>query len=427
MTTTGFDTLNLVEPLRRALRAENYEHPTPIQEQAIPMLLEGCDLMGCAQTGSGKTAAFALPILQRLSQNRVRPANKTARALLLAPTRELANQIAESFKVYGRHLGLKQAVVYGGVGKGDQINALSRGVDILIATPGRLLDLEGEDFVRLDKVEIFVLDEADRMLDTGFLPDIRKIIAMIPSKRQSLFFSATLSGEILTLARSMLLQPRHVSITPEVQAAPLIDQRVLFVDREKKTDLLVNLLEDENISRALVFTRTKHRANHLAHQLEKSRIKTDAIHGNKTQAARQKALDDFHSGRIRVLVATDIAARGIDVDDISHVINYELPNEPQNYLHRIGRTARAGKSGTAVSFCDATESGYLHDIERFIRHDVPVMLDHPFHSPFAAMAKPIASGSAGGKESRAGGSSNSRSWKGRRPGGKSYAFRSRRP
>jgi len=378
MQTLSFEALDLIEPIKRALVAQNYTVPTPIQQQAIPLLLAGHDLMGSAQTGSGKTAAFALPILQHLALHRRQPQRTAARTLILAPTRELVGQIAESFAVYGKYLGLRQAVVYGGVGKQGQIRALQRGVDVLTATPGRLLDLLGDGVLRLDRVEIFVLDEADRMLDMGFIPAIRRIIAELPSPRQSLFFSATLPPEAVSLARSMLVEPRHVAVAREVDQAPEIDQHVLFVERENKTALLMSLLEDRAIRRVLVFTRTKHRANRLSQALVKASIRSDCLHGNKSQSARQQALAAFHAGRIRVLVATDIAARGIDVEDISHVINYELPNEPESYVHRIGRTARAGKSGTALSFCDPSENDYLRQIERLLKRRMSVMKDHRF-------------------------------------------------
>jgi ATP-dependent RNA helicase RhlE len=399
----NFDTLNLIEPIHRALRAQNYSVPTPIQTQVIPLLLAGHDLMASAQTGSGKTAAFALPMLQKLDADRKRPGPKTVRALVLAPTRELAAQIFESFGDYGRFLAIKKAVVYGGVGKKPQIDAIAQGIDVLVATPGRLLDLHGERRVRLDAVEIFVLDEADRMLDMGFIPDVRRIIDLLPKQRQSLFFSATLPGEVRRLAQSMLTDPRHVAIVPETGFTPRIEQRVLFVDKESKTPLLLSLLQDPSIERALVFTRTKHRANRLAEQLQKGRIKADAIHGNKTQSARERALEEFHSGKIRVLVATDIAARGIDVDDISHVINFELPNEPESYVHRIGRTARAGKAGVAISFCDESESGFLRDIERLLEQSVPVGRNHPFHSASAAAVRPEVFAKTGGRRSPGGG------------------------
>ena len=399
----NFDALNLIEPLHRALRAQNYTVPTPVQSLAIPILLAGHDLMASAQTGSGKTAAFALPMLQKLEAQRRRPGPKGVRALVLAPTRELAAQIYESFGDYGRFLGIKKAVVYGGVGKKPQIDALAPGVDVLVATPGRLLDLYGEHRLRLEAVEIFVLDEADRMLDMGFIPDVRRIIELLPKKRQSLFFSATLPEEVRRLAASMLSEPKQVAVAPDSGQTPRIEQRVLFVDKESKTPLLLNLLEDPAIQRALVFTRTKHRANRLAEQLQKGRIKADAIHGNKTQSAREHALEQFISGQIRVLVATDIAARGIDVDDISHVINFELPNEPESYVHRIGRTARAGKAGVAISFCDESESGYLRDIERLLDHSVPVARNHPFHSTVAAAVRPEVFARTGGRRSPTGG------------------------
>ena len=380
----NFDELNLIEPLHRALRTQNYTVPTPIQTLAIPILLAGHDLMASAQTGSGKTAAFALPMLQKLDADRKRPGPRTVRSLVLAPTRELAAQIYESFGDYGRFLGIKKAVVYGGVGKKPQIDAIAPGIDVLIATPGRLLDLYGERRVRLDAVEIFVLDEADRMLDMGFIPDVRRIIDLLPKRRQSLFFSATLPGG------SAAPGPEHAH-RPEARGrgagdrahAPHRAARA-FRGQGVQDPAAVEPPGGPGIERALVFTRTKHRANRLAEQLQKGRIKADAIHGNKTQSARERALEDFISGKIRVLVATDIAARGIDVDDISHVINFELPNEPQSYVHRIGRTARAGKAGVAISFCDESESGYLRDIERLLDQSVPVSRNHPFHSASAA-------------------------------------------
>jgi ATP-dependent RNA helicase RhlE len=378
MHTMDFAGLELIEPILRALKGQEYTVPTPIQEQAIPPLLAGHDLMGSAQTGSGKTAAFALPILQHLTLRRQAPQRNSPRALILAPTRELAAQIADSFSTYGKYLGLRLATVYGGVGKQGQVTALSRGVDILIATPGRLLDLLGDGALRLQRIEIFVLDEADRMLDMGFLPDVKRIIERLPSKRQSLFFSATMPPEAVRLARSMLVRPKHVAVAPEVDQAPAIEHRVLFVDQANKAALLMSLLEDGAINRALVFTRTKHRANRLSQQLVRNRIHADCLHGNKSQSARQRALAAFHEGRIRVLVATDIAARGIDVDDISHVINFELPNEPESYVHRIGRTARAGKAGIALSFCDPSENAYLRQIEKAVHQRMHVVGDHPY-------------------------------------------------
>ena len=373
MSIVSFADLDLIDPIQRAVRAENYTTPTPIQAQAIPHLLRGRDLMGCAQTGTGKTAAFALPILQRLS-NSARPLRpRSPRALILTPTRELAAQIRDSFVVYGRHLSLSGAVIYGGVRQNPQVQALSRGVDILVATPGRLLDLMGQGHLRLSNVEIFVLDEADRMLDMGFLPDVRKAIAALPKKRQTLFFSATMPATVIRLARSLLANPVRVSVAPKRPTAENIEENVMFVQKEDKPALLQELLlRDDAIGRALVFTRTKHGANKVARRLGRSRIKADAIHGNKSQSARLQALGRFRSGRVRVLVATDIAARGIDVDGITHVINYELPNEPEVYVHRIGRTARAGASGRAISFCDHDERDYLRNIERLIRRPVPV-------------------------------------------------------
>jgi ATP-dependent RNA helicase RhlE len=415
-----FAELGLTEPILRALRAEGYQVPTPIQAQAIPLLLAGHDLLGSAQTGSGKTAAFALPILQRLSLDKRRPARGAVRALVLAPTRELAAQIADSFSTYGRYLGLRTAVVYGGVSKRPQVAAIAPGLDILIATPGRLLDIQRDGRLRLGEVEVFVLDEADRMLDMGFIPDIRKVIASLPPRRQSLFFSATMPPEVKALAQSMLSQPRQVAVAPEAGRTPHIEQRVLYVDRESKTPLLLNLLADSSIQRALVFTRTKRRANRLAEQLAQGRIKADAIHGNKNQSARERALEEFHSGRIRVLVATDIAARGIDVDDISHVINFELPNDPESYVHRIGRTARMGKEGVAISFCDASEGGFLRDIEKLLQQSIPVMSGHPFHSAAAAAVPLTSLGNTGGKRTRSGGMSYGNFRRGRNP------FRSRR-
>ena len=374
MSIVSFADLDLIDPIQRAVRAENYTTPTPIQAQAIPHLLRGRDLMGCAQTGTGKTAAFALPILQRLTNN-ARPLRpRSPRALILTPTRELAAQIRDSFTVYGRHLRLSRAVIYGGVRQNPQVQALSRGVDILVATPGRLLDLMSQGHLRLSSVEILVLDEADRMLDMGFIPDVRKAIAALPKKRQTLFFSATMPATVIRLARSLLANPVRVSVAPKRPTAENIEENVMFVQKEDKPALLRDLLlRDDAIGRALVFTRTKHGANKVVRRLERSRIVADAIHGNKSQAARTQALGRFRSGRVRVLVATDIAARGIDVDGITHVINYDLPNEPEVYVHRIGRTARAGASGRAISFCDHDERDYLRNIERLIRRPVPVV------------------------------------------------------
>jgi ATP-dependent RNA helicase RhlE len=379
-----FNTFDLIEPIRRVLGEEGFISPTPIQQQAIPLLLAGSDLMGCAQTGSGKTAAYTLPILQNLHRNQRNPVPRSTRTLVLAPTRELAAQIADSFSTFGRYLHLRQAVVYGGVSRQTQINELSRGVDILVATPGRLLDLMGESKIFLQRVEFIVLDEADRMLDMGFIPDIRRIIKALPVQRQTLFFSATMPPSIIELSKSMLRHPKHIEIASNAETTPQIDQKVLFVNREDKKALLVRLLAEQEISRALVFTRTKHKAMSLSRQLIHHRVNADALHGDKTQAARQHALEGFHSGRIRVLVATDIASRGIDVTDIDHVINFEMPFEPDSYIHRIGRTARAGKTGTALSFCDASEISYLRQIERVMKKQLPVWKYQPFHSRAAA-------------------------------------------
>jgi ATP-dependent RNA helicase RhlE len=375
-----FDQLKLATPIARALKAEGYERPTPIQAAAIPSLLDGRDLIGCAQTGTGKTAAFALPILHDLSANRRKATPRSARVLVLTPTRELAAQVDESFRTYGRHLNLRHALVFGGVGQGPQVKSLSRGTDVLVATPGRLLDLMNQGHAKLSGIEVFVLDEADRMLDMGFLPDIRKVIAALPKKRQTLLFSATMAPEIRRLAEGMLVDPVNVAVTPPASTVDSVEEHVLFVDDSNKRALLSELLRAPDMNRALVFTRTKHGANRLVKQLGQASVRANAIHGNKSQTARTAALKDFRAGRCRVLVATDIAARGIDVDGITHVVNFDLPNEPESYVHRIGRTARAGASGTALSFCAAEERAYLRDIERLLKRPVPVLEDHPYHS-----------------------------------------------
>ncbi len=373
-----FQDLKLIDPLLRAVRAEGYTVPTPIQEKAIPHVLVGKDIVGCAQTGTGKTAAFALPILQRLiAANRPRG---VLRVLVLSPTRELAAQISESFTAYGRHTGLKSLVIFGGVGQQPQEQALRRGADILVATPGRLLDLMNQGIVRLNTIEIFVLDEADRMLDMGFIHDVRKVIAKLPTKRQTLLFSATMPSDIQDLADHILIDPVRVEVTPQATTVETIEQSVFFVEKQDKRALLEHLLNDRAIRRALVFTRTKHGADKLVKQLDNANIQAQAIHGNKSQTARERALANFKEGKTRVLVATDIAARGIDIDDVTHVINYDLPNIPESYVHRIGRTARAGASGIAYSFCDAEERAYLRDIEKLIRLRVPVVTEHPYAS-----------------------------------------------
>jgi ATP-dependent RNA helicase RhlE len=364
-----FADLGLMAPLVRAVVNEGYETPTPIQTQSIPPLLDGRDLLGCAQTGTGKTAAFVLPILQRLS---TRAAHKKIRALILTPTRELAAQIGERTGCYGEHLGVRHTVIFGGVGQRPQEQALARGPEIVIATPGRLLDLMSQGFVKLDALEVFVLDEADRMLDMGFIHDVRRVIRELPKKRQTLLFSATMPRDIDDLAQSILTNPARVAVTPVASTTELVTQSVYFVGRADKRVLLERVLRAEGVERTLVFTRTKHGANRVAEQLTRSGVRASAIHGNKSQSARERALEDFRAGRIPVLVATDIAARGIDIDGISHVVNFDLPNIPESYVHRIGRTGRAGATGTAVSFCDGEERAFLRDIEHLIKRRVPV-------------------------------------------------------
>jgi ATP-dependent RNA helicase RhlE len=381
---TTFAELKLSAPLLQALAAEGYATPTPIQAQAIPALLEGRDLLGIAQTGTGKTAAFALPLLHHLTSTDRRASPRCVRALVLTPTRELCVQILDSFRSYGRHLRLSRAAIYGGVSQGPQVHALARGVDVLVATPGRLLDLMNQGQVRFDTLEAFVLDEADRMLDMGFIVPVKRIVAKLPKERQTLLFSATMPQAVAGLADGLLKDPARVEVTPVATTAERISQRVHFVEKANKRALLERLLSDQAIARALVFTRTKHGANKVADQLGRAGVRTDAIHGNKSQNARQRALNDFRNGKVRVLVATDIAARGIDVDGITHVINFDLPNEPESYVHRIGRTARAGNDGVAISFCDAEERAYLRDIERTIRQRVTVDSGHPFHAAHIA-------------------------------------------
>ena len=376
-----FSELGLIEPVLRAVASEGYTTPTPIQAATIPHLLAGRDVLGVAQTGTGKTAAFALPILHRLEESKKRPQPKSTRALILTPTRELAVQISEGFASYGRHLSQRRSVIFGGVGAHPQVQALHRGLDVLVATPGRLLDLMEQGHCRLDSVEIFVLDEADRMLDMGFIRDVRKIVARLPVKRQNLLFSATMPDDVADLAKGLMAADHaRIEVAPPSTTAERIAQKVHFVDRGDKRDLLLKILNDKGVNRAIVFTRTKHGANRVAEQLQKAGVTADAIHGNKSQSARQRALNDFKDGRVRALVATDIAARGIDVDGITHVINFELPNEPESYVHRIGRTARAGADGIAVSLCDAEEVAYLKAIERITRTQVPVDHEHDWHA-----------------------------------------------
>ena len=380
-----FTDLNLIDALQKAVFQEGYTTPTPIQEKSIPYLLEGRDLLGCAQTGTGKTAAFALPILQRLVETGGRKGR--IRVLVLTPTRELAAQIKESFLTYGRNLNLMTTVIFGGVKQFHQEKELKKRPDILVATPGRLLDLTTQGYVDLSHLEVFVLDEADRMLDMGFIHDVRKVIAMLPSRRQSLFFSATMPPPVAKLADSLLDNPAKVEVTPQATPVDKIEQRVMFVDKNNKRKLLKLLLEDSAITKVLVFTRTKHLAGRLAKQLAAKGIAADAIHGNKSQNARTKALDGFRAGKLRVLVATDIAARGIDVDKVSHVINFDLPNESESYVHRIGRTARAGADGIAISFCSGDEFDYLVSIEKLLKKKIPPVTGHPFESLDATEGK----------------------------------------
>ncbi len=373
----NFEELELIEPIRRALSGENYETPTPIQAKTIPAAMAGRDILGCAQTGTGKTAAFALPILNQLGlQNRKAAPNRPI-VLVLAPTRELAIQIGDSFATYGKHLRLRQVLVYGGVSQVNQVRNLSRGAHILVATPGRLLDLMNQGFIKLDQLEIFVLDEADRMLDMGFMPDIKRIISKLPVKRQSLFFSATMPPKITELAQQLLRKPFNVNVTPKTTSVKRIEQQVLFVEKAAKPTLLKQIVNSPEVERVLVFTRTKRGANSVAEKLDKAGIRATAIHGNKSQNARQRALDAFRANKVQVLVATDVAARGIDIDGITHVINYDLPVEPESYVHRIGRTGRAGAEGIALSFCTSGERGELRAIESFIGQKIPLAPNQP--------------------------------------------------
>jgi ATP-dependent RNA helicase RhlE len=400
MSNRKFDELGLNSKLLKAISDEGYTEPTPIQAAAIPYLREGRDLLGCAQTGTGKTAAFALPILNWLGSSPRPLVSRSPRVLVLTPTRELAAQIDESFRAYSRYMRTRTTVVFGGVGQNQQVRALSRGVDILVATPGRLLDLMEQGHIKLNKLDVFVLDEADRMLDMGFIHDVRKVIKALPAKRQSLFFSATMPPEIVRLAGTMLTDPAKVEVTPPATTVERINQQIMFVEKSDKRRLLTHILNDPEMARVLVFTRTKHGANRVVRQLDKDRIEADAIHGNKSQTSRTRALENFRKGKTRVLVATDIAARGIDVDGITHVINYDLPNIPDSYVHRIGRTARAGCDGVAISFCDTEERKYLKDIERLIRLKVPVTDDHPWHAHCAPAPSGKSNGNGSGAKTR---------------------------
>ena len=373
-----FDQLGLIEPILKALRSEGYTTPTPIQQQAIPVILKGNDLIGCAQTGTGKTAAFAIPVLQILHERNQNKGYRHIRSLILTPTRELAIQINDSFAAYGQHTGLKHEVIYGGVSQHTQTLALRNGTDILVATPGRLLDLMNQGYVHLDHLEIFILDEADRMLDMGFIQDVKKLIRVLPDDKQTLLFSATMPPEIAKLAATLLKNPLRVEVTPVSSTAEKIEQSIYMVNKRDKLSLLVHLVRNGGMDRILVFTRTKHGADKIAKGLKAEHINAAAIHGDKSQQARQHALQSFKSGRLRILVATDIAARGIDIDDLTHVVNFDLPNVPETYVHRIGRTGRASNSGIALSFCDHEERAYLSDIRKLTAQPIPVVEEHPY-------------------------------------------------
>jgi len=376
--TPNFKQLGLSEPLLRAIKDEGYTIPTPIQQKSIPPALNGKDVFGCAQTGTGKTAAFVLPILQHLDKNRLSGNQRPIRALIVTPTRELAAQIGESIATYGAHLNFSHTVIYGGVKQGRQATTIRNGVDILVACPGRLLDLVNQRIINLRNVEKFVLDEADRMLDMGFIHDVRRIIAQLPKKRQTFFFSATVPDSIQKLANSLLTDPARISVTPKSSTAETVDQSLYMVGRTRKMDLLRHLIQNPEMERTLIFTRTKHGADRVAKRLKKDNVTAEAIHGNKSQNARTRALNAFKNGEARVLVASDIAARGIDIDSITHVINYELPHEPETYVHRIGRTGRAGNTGKSISFCDRDEQPRLSSIQKLIKRSIPVVTDHPF-------------------------------------------------
>ena len=384
----------MIAPILKALQTQGYTQPTPIQQQAIPVVLQGRDLLGCAQTGTGKTAAFAIPIIQLLYQQQQAGKNRTGiQALILTPTRELAIQIDTSFKEYGRHTGLKHTVIFGGVSQHSQVTALRRGVDVLVATPGRLLDLMQQQHISLQHIQMFVLDEADRMLDMGFINDVKKVIAKLPVQKQTLLFSATMPPDIQKLSQQLLHNAVKVEVAPVSSTAERIEQSVYFVEKENKISLLLHVLEDSGIENALVFTQTKHGADKLCKRLMKENIPAQAIHGNKSQNARQAALENFKKKDIRILVATDIAARGIDIDKLSHVVNYDIPNIPETYVHRIGRTGRAGEEGKAISFCAADERAFLKDIQKITAQSIPVINDHPFPSTNRTMtvaAKPAA-------------------------------------
>ncbi|MAT48715.1 MAG: DEAD/DEAH box helicase [Euryarchaeota archaeon] len=376
--TNNFESLGLSKTLLEAVESEGYTNPTPVQEQSIPPLLAGRDVLGVAQTGTGKTAAFALPVLQIMSRSKTK-GKRYIKALILSPTRELAAQIGERFSVYGEHLNIKHKVIFGGVNQNPQVRSLQKGIDVLIATPGRLLDLINQNHIDLGRVEFFVLDEADRMLDMGFIRDIKKVLKLLPKKRQNLLFSATMPKSIANLAGSFLHNQIMIDVSPKEITVDRIKQKIMFVRKADKRRLLTHLIKQEKVRCGIVFTRTKHGANRLVKQLDQSRINAVAIHGNKSQSARTKALAGFKDGSIAILVATDIASRGIDVDGITHVFNYDLPNEPESYVHRIGRTARAGRSGIAYGFCDESESGYLIGIQQLIGYEIDAEVNHEFH------------------------------------------------
>jgi len=421
-----FKDLNLIDPLLHAVEDQGYTKPTPIQQQAIPHVLAGRDLIGLAQTGTGKTAAFALPVLQRLmdiTEDRSKK-KRFVQVLVLAPTRELAAQIGDSFDAYGKHTPFKQLTIYGGVSQRPQVDKLKRGVNIVVATPGRLLDLMDQGVLWVNRVEMLILDEADRMLDMGFLPDINRIIEKLPNKRQTLLFSATMPPDIRQLTQTIQHDPVEVAVVPESTPVEQIEQQVYFVEKSNKRKLLTHLLDENNMHRTLVFTRTKHGANRLSQQLSKAKFKSEAIHGNKSQGARQRALANFKRGKTQVLVATDIAARGIDVDDISHVVNYDLPNETESYVHRIGRTGRAGAEGIALSFCAVDERDYLMDIERLIQMHIPVMTEHPFPSAEGVPAPTDLSRRRSGKKRKSSGSRSKNRGGGRNHQGKHGGNRS---
>jgi ATP-dependent RNA helicase RhlE len=407
----SFENLNLIEPILRALKTEGYTTPTPIQAKAIPLILQKFDVLGCAQTGTGKTAAFAIPILQLLTQNNNTTGKRKIRTLILTPTRELAIQIEESFSAYGKNTNIKHTVVFGGVSQKAQTDSLARGVDVLVATPGRLLDLMQQRFISLDSIEIFVLDEADRMLDMGFINDIKKILPKLPEKRQTLFFSATMAPEIQKLANTILKDPQKVEVTPVSSTAHTVEQGIYFVEKTDKKSLLHHLLSEKFTGSTLVFTRTKHGADKVVKDLVKANISAEAIHGNKSQNARQRALSNFKNKETRILVATDIASRGIDIEELPYVINYELPNEPETYVHRIGRTGRAGATGIAFSFCDSEEREYLRDIQKLIGKSLPVIENHPYVSklPASSLGTPppkIGGNNRSSRNSRPSGSGN---------------------